>query len=345
MHVWCLVVGIILLSLCVYDIVWTTLSASETGSLTLCIVRFYKWTAHIFRRYKLIHRILRSIGILTFMTSLFVWYLLLWFSFGLIFASVEESIVRASDNGATDYYEKFYFAGYIVFTSGLGDYKPNNTEFRMVTIISNCLGLFLVAITVSYVVSATDAVTKHRHLAARIGGLGNCPIDIISNSWNGTDLKSLEHTMSGIAKDISLCAQLFRRFPIIFNFHNLEMMYTPAVQLTVIDEVLTIMQCCFIENVRVSKLNALQVRTALNSYFDSLQIIGIRNAENVSIPEMPDLTQISDIGIPMFPRNVCYMNFNNEAIKERRRLLHFIINENTRKWNDTKCSRCSCLLD
>ncbi len=339
MRIWSLILGILLLLLCVYDIVWTTLSASETGPMTLRIVRFHKWLSKVFRRMRGVHRILRVIGIMTFLTSLFVWYVMLWFSFGLIFSSVDGSIVRSSDNNPSSHFEKFYFVGYIVFTAGLGDYKPTTIPFQFCTIIANCLGLFLVAITVSYLVTATDAVTKHRHLAARIGGLGKCPVDILRNSWNGQDMKVLDTVFSDLANDITLCAQLFVRFPIIFNFHNIEVFYTPAVKLAVIDEVITIMQCCIKTDVGVANLSILQLKNALDSYFKALHVVGIYENDSEDVPNIPDLSSLQQWGIPMSDMGTCYSNFNKPDCRKRRKLLHFIIKENTRSWQDTKCHR------
>ena len=330
------ILGTIILLLVIYEIMWTTLSASEAGTMTLLIARFYKKISRFVRRKNGKQYILRSLGMFTVITSIFLWYLLLWFGWWLVFTSVDGSVISSGDGHVADYVEKFYYVGYIFFTAGLGDYKPIGYTFQILTAIANFVGIFLVAVTVSYLLNATDAVTKQRHLAGQISALGKSPVDIIMNAWDGKSIRIMENHLFDISRDVILCTQYLTRFPLIFNFHSTEILYSPAIKVAVLDEFITLTECCLVKNVRLSPFTVQHVRKAVEQYLWALKYVGVsyKDLENCETPELEPLHNLTKVGIPILDERECRQNMNKINIVQRRKKLCKMVNEWAHSWKD-----------
>ena len=102
------------------------------------------------------------------------------------------------------------------------DYKPIGSTYQILAVFANATGIILVTITIAYLLSATDAVTRQRQMAGHISALGNSPTSIRVNAWNGNREKvvfikfTLEFYIKG---NHDMCANV-DEFPLIFNFHR-----------------------------------------------------------------------------------------------------------------------------
>ena len=326
--------GVIILLITLYDVMWTTLSASETGPISFAIMTFYKKMSKIFKPLRGVHRILRTIGLATFLTTIFTWYFLFWVGWWMIFMSSPTSVIHAGNGNNADPIEKIYFTGWLIFTAGIGDYKPQTHHFQIITALGNCFGLFLVAITVSYLISATDAVTRQRQLAGQIGALGDSPVQILANAWDGEDIETLDSNLRSLADDISQCAQQLIRFPLIFNFHSIEILYSPVVKIVLLDETLTIIECYFPKKHGLSPLGRIQVRNAVNQYINALKRIGVHNNGTHSVPPLPSMHILKSMNIPLLPDREGLANMCSSDVVDRRKLLQSLVIESTRNWND-----------
>src|SRR5947209_4300037 len=147
MPLWCAVVGISLFSVTFYDMVWTTLSASETGLVSLAVVYVFKYVSYICRTHLGAHWILQGIGVMTFLATICMWYLLTWMSLALIFLTVEGSLISSYTNNPATFFQTIYFTGYTFFTLGLGDFRPTSNFFMLYTAFVSGCGIFLVSIS------------------------------------------------------------------------------------------------------------------------------------------------------------------------------------------------------
>jgi hypothetical protein len=334
--------AIVILSLTFYDITWTCLSASETGPVSFRVMTFYKSLSQIFRPLKGVHHILRAIGLMTFLTTIFIWYLCMWIGWSMIFFTVPGSVVSGTTGNPATYFEKFYFTGWVVFTAGIGDFHPVGNVFLFFTALGNCLGLFMVAITVAYLIGATDAVTRQRQLAGQIAAMGSCPVDVILNTWNGKDIEILDSNLRSLADDISQCAQQLVRFPLIFNFHSVEVLYSPVVKIAVLDETLTIIECFLPKELQLTPLGKRQVRNAINQYFSALARIGVHNGPHHVAPEFHSVDKLKEAGIPTVSSGQYLYNISQTEVTRRRILLKSLVQESTRKWEDVYGGTCAC---
>ena len=328
------IIGVVVFLITFYDIIWTTLSASETGPISFAIMISYKHIGSIFKKLRLVHRILRFLGLLTFITTVLIWYILLWLAWSLIFWSSENNVINAATGSSANKIEKIYFTGWLIFTAGIGDYKPIGYTFQLLTAFANCVGLVMVAITVAYLISATDAVTRQRQLAGQIGALGGSPDQIICNAWNGTNMETLDFNLRSLADDISQSAQQLIRFPLIFNFHSIELLYSPVVKIAVLDEVVTIIQCCIPSEHRLTKLCNIQIRNSIDQYILALKRIGINNEDKIKEPPLPPLQRLTNEHIPIISELDCINNLQEAKVLKRRKLLHCLILESARTWDD-----------
>ena len=295
---------------------------------------FFKHIANIFKHRRGMHRILRAIGLATFLTTVVVWYISFWCGWWMIFMSRKNSVVQSSDNRIADPVEKIYFTGWLIFTAGIGDYRPLGHMFQLITALGNCFGLVMITVTIGYIISATDAVTRQRQLAGQISALGESPTDIITNAWDGEDIETLDSNLRSLADDISQCAQQLIRFPLIFNFHSIEVLYSPAVKIALLDETLTIIDCFLPKKHGLSPLGTIQVRNAVNQYISALKRIGVHDGQKVSIPRIPSVENLRKMGIPLVSDRESKSNICKQDYIDRRRLLKAIVHESSRTWND-----------
>lgn len=334
MPIWCGVIGVALLALTCYDIIWTALSASTSGFLSIWIVRCFKWVRNYCSRTERMHYVLRAIGIFSFLSTIILWYFLLWCSWGFIFLVVEGSIVDTTTNAPASWVETFYYAGFTIFTLGNGDFRPNGTFFQLLTVLATGSGFIMVSVSVTYLYSASDAVIKMRQLAGYLSALGGTPDGIILNAWNGSSLENLNPYLKTISSDIIRCAQQMLRFPLIFNFHSIETTYSSAIRLAALDEVLTIVECCMEDVGGLNKLTFLYLRNAIMQYLMVLKTARLKNFEKLGEPPPPDLAKLRMNGLPILPAPRCHLQLNANDVKERRRLLYSLVKDSSWKWVD-----------
>ena len=334
---WLIIIGVVVLCITAYDILWTILSAAEAGPVSHVIMRFYKRISRMFRRNSLLsHQIVRSIGLFTFITSINVWFLLFWLGWSLIFFATPSSVVLSSDMSSTGYVEKGYFVGYMIFTAGLGDYKPIGSTYQILAVLANATGIILVTITIAYLLSATDAVTRQRQMAGHISALGNSPTSILVNAWNGKEkrLSSLNLPLNSISKEITICAQMLMRFPLIFNFHSIETDYSASIRLATFDEILTIMECAMPSEFHIDKFTMIQCRKTVDQFLMATkEAIGIHFDIEIEVP-VPSLAHLEQAGIPLVSHAQWRHNMKRSHIIERRRLLYKIVSDSARQWSE-----------
>jgi hypothetical protein len=332
---WLILFGIIVLGITSYDILWTILSASEAGSLSYLIMRFYKGITRFFPRHiPFTHNIIRSIGLFSFLTSILVWFILFWLGWSLIFVAVETSIISSYNLARTGVIEKVYYIGYMIFTAGLGDYKPVGSTFQILSVLANATGIILVTITIAYLLSATGAVMRQRQMAGHISAIGSSPIAILINAWNGKDFRGLEKPLSAISRNITVCAQQLLRFPLIFNFHSIEKDYSPTVRLATLDELVTIIECGLPPHLHIDKLVLVQCRKTVDQFLSaSEKAIGIHFDSQYDVP-IPSLENLERNGLPLVPHHQWRFNIQRNNIIKRRRLLYKIVVDSSRQWSE-----------
>jgi len=115
-----LVAGIVILVGAIVDILWTTLwvdggAGPISGRLTTVIWRGLRIVTRDH------NRALSLAGPIILTFTLAMWIGLIWIGWTLIFASESIAVVNSRTGGPADWWGRFYYVAYTMFTDGNGD--------------------------------------------------------------------------------------------------------------------------------------------------------------------------------------------------------------------------------
>jgi hypothetical protein len=235
-------VGALMVGLAVFDALSTTLVVSSAaGPLTSRIGRLW---------WRLVHRLARrpdsrwltSAGPVIAVLTLASWLLLLWGGWTLVFSAASDAVLDDTVGVAADGWARAYFAGFSVFTLGVGDYVPNGAVWQLLTVVAVISGLALTTMSITYLVPVVTAVTQRRQQASTIAGLGTSPHELVLNGWHQRGWGYLEQRLAQLADAISLTAERHRAYPILHYYHSAAPDQELRAQLPVLDDAVTLLQ-------------------------------------------------------------------------------------------------------
>ncbi|MFC6769413.1 potassium channel family protein [Natrinema soli] len=322
-----LTLGVILLIGTIIDLLWTTLWVEGgAGPLTS---RLMVWT---WRSLRLIgtqnSRLLSLSGLLILVLSLGGWVLLLWCGWTLIFAGAENILLDTLNRGPVSWTDRIYFVGYTVFTLGIGDFAPREGIWQVITILATGSGLLFVTLSVTYTLSVLDAVTQKRAFATNISGFGTQSEEIVRTAWNGEEFQGLDLPLNTFVTQLTILTENHKAYPVLHYFHSAQADRSPAVEITVLDEALTLIRFGVPEEHQPSEIVVRSARKSVESYLETLHKTFVDPAD--SPPPSPDLGALSEAGIPTvsneeFERSLDELNM-------RRQTLLGLVESDTRQW-------------
>lgn len=327
MNVGYLVLGAVLLTVAVVDILWTTLwVAGGAGPLTS---RLMVWTWRLLRTIGGRNsRLLSLSGPLIFVLGLGAWIVLLWAGWTFIFASAEAVLTDSLNRGAASWSDLIYFTGYTIFTLGIGDLVPQEGVWQLGTILATASGLLFITLTVTYVLSVLDAVTQKRAFAQNVSGLGAHAAEVIRTSWTGEEFRGLELSLNSLVTELNTLTANHKAYPILHYFHSAQSDQAPVVEIAVLDDALTILEFGVSGQHRPDDLILQNARSSVQSYLALLRSSYVDPSDGD--PPEPDLGALRDAGVPV----VSDEEFASalEELRERRRTLLGLVESDTRQW-------------
>ncbi|MES2733771.1 MAG: potassium channel family protein [Bacteroidota bacterium] len=341
MNYFFLIFGILLSVVVVYDFAHTTLSANGVGWLTGQVSRRL-WKVFLFIcRHKGAHPFFNHSGMVTILANLFTWITLCWVSNALIFLSDPSSVVNAVTHLPATTIETIYFTGNSLATLGMGDFRPNGNFWKLFTVIVSLSGLSILTIAITYLVQVLTAEIGKRQLSLYIATLGGTPQGILLNGWNGQNFSKLEKDFYGLSTMILAYSQNHLAYPILHHFHSSDIKGSSAINLTALDEALTILLLYVPESARAS-LDIGSIRKAMTTYLITLESDFIKPSENL-LP-LPDLSLLRDAGIPLLDEDSALQQ-GYQRLVTRRRLLKALLENDGWLWNDLNRPKFRSELD
>ena len=214
-----LLMGIFLVLFTFLDILFTTFSMEGGGKIT---DYFLKNTWHLFVwicGFNGRNKILNYIGMTMMITLIFIWGFGLWLGVFLIFASNPDSVLQSGTNLPTDLWEKFYYAGYILSTMGLGDLGPSNAYWGIVASFFSFFGLVFITLMVSYALPVLSKIIEKKQFSLFINHIGETPQDLLLYFWNGKDFSNMQRYSKQLQQRILLIGQSHKAYPVLHYFH------------------------------------------------------------------------------------------------------------------------------
>lgn len=232
------VLGAAIIIVTLIDIIWTTLWVDGgagwiTDRLTTGIWR------RILKSGK--ENLMNISGPLILTVTLFTCFFLLWFGATVFFAGDLGAIVHSSSSQSITWYQLPYYSGFVVFTLGIGDFTPQTTFFQITTALFSGIGMLMLTLGASYILSIVSAVVEKMTLARNIMGIGESSVDFLQTIWNGKNFNQLDDVLADLNSQITQYTIQIQAFPLLKYYHSEDIEKATTVAIAVLyDSVLVL---------------------------------------------------------------------------------------------------------
>ncbi len=273
--------GTIIYLLVLLDIIKTTVSVQGGGWLTNVISNNLWKVSLKFSGSNPKSKLLDRTGYLLLILMVALWILLLWVSLLILLLSDPNSIIKSTVSIPADNWEKFYYAGFVLSTVGVGDFTASNNLWRIISDIYSFTGLVFVTMSITYFLSVLNAVINQRRLALCLNSLGANPYDIVEKGWNGKNFNRLVNQASQFSNDIFKHSQNHLAYPVIHYFHSTEKETSIVIQIYKLYEALLILRYGVKENLQP---HPQELESLFNAFENYVQIVKrLSNTRNKGI--------------------------------------------------------------
>lgn len=332
--------GVILIVVTVLDALWTTVTAAGGGPLTRSLSRLIWQGALRLHHRRQNHRLLIVAGAAILLAILTMWIVLLWTGYVLLFSVEPGALVHSQSGAAATFWERVYFTGFTIFTLGIGDIVPQGALWRVITSLASLNGLFLITLSITYLVSVLSAVVAKRQLAGTIANLGMSPQEIVLQSLTSDRPGDLIQHLIQLIPMIEQHTQRHLAFPVLHFFHSNQPRAAVAPRLAALDEALLLLKSG-VDEENVPPAEALiPARRAVAAFLDTLQELFI--AHPPTPPPAPDTSALQKHGLSTTPDRLARAAGRTA---DRRRMLEVLVQDDGWTWNDVSASSDDRLSD
>ncbi len=327
--------GALLVAFTLFDALWTTIAPHGAGPLSKRLARGW-WAASLW-----IHRRVGAHGLLSFagpallVVAFLVWVGLLWAGWLLLFSAEPGSVVASASDAPADLAGRVYYVGFVLFTLGTGDYVPVGGTWEVLSAVASLSGLFVVTLSITYVLSVVSAVAAKRQLAGSIHSLGETATDLVCRAWDGSGFSGLDQHLPSLASALEHHNQQHLAFPLVHYFHSGDRRTALGPAVAVLDDALLILAEGVEPHMRPARAVVEPTRRTVQGFLETLSDAFITPAD--AAPPVPDLAVVASAGIPTgtggnFERAV-------ERAGYRRRLLRGLVEDGGWSWSGVESGR------
>ena len=334
MNIFLLILGFTLLAVTFVDALWTTVIPRGAGPISSAVCRaisaLAKRTPHPLRR-----KLLPVAGSVSMLVVIFGWVAMLWLGWWVLFCADPGSIMHTKTGVEPGHIDRAYFTGYTLFTLGMGDFVPKSSGWQLVTVVSSFSGLFLVTLSITYLLAVLSAAIQKRQLAAMIRDLGADPVSVLIEAWGDKGFDRLVGKFSStLSPMIHLQAQRLLEYPVIHYFHSNKAEASLAIGIATLDEAFTMIAHAVAAEGRPHPSDILHARRAIGSLLSMLES---RYPRLTCVnPPLPDVTRLAEAGIPLAPPDELEQAIAD--LSPRRRLLRGFVEDAGWQWQDVLTS-------
>ena len=319
------VAGSALVVLVLLDALLTTLAAGAgAGPLTNLLTRS-AWRASLaaHRRDHEGSR-LRYAGTVLLLLTVLVWVLVLWLGWTLVLlgSGAVESSQTTQQAGVADV---VYYAGFTLFTLGVGDFVATTPGWRVVTAAASYNGLFLVTLGITYLLSVVGAAVDRRAMAVRIHALGHSSEQIVARGWTGQSFSSaFVQQLVALSGDIATLAEKHLAYPVLHYFHSGGRDAAASLAIAHLDGAMLLLREGVDVDARPDDSATAPVRELIDRYLTTVGTSVVVNRSEA--PRAPSLAPLAAAGLPVVDAD----RFAEAVAREhdrRRTLLQLVHND------------------
>lgn len=323
--------GFLLLTLVVFDLLFTALSPNGAGFITGRLAKGL-WKFFLFlNRNTGSHKVLEFAGAVITAIVLVNWLLLIWTACTVMIYSDEKSVMNMETNTPAGLVSKIYFTGYTLSTMGNGDMEPGDGFWEFFTALFSFSGLILISIAITYLIPVLSAEIEKRRLSVYITTLGCSATEIIENNWNGQDAKGLEVHFGRLTPMIIAHAQNHNAYPILHFYHTSDKKEAFVLNITNLDEAITLMLLHIPEAQRPRNAETYPLRKAISNYLITIKRAHVSPAKET--PEIPDWRSVEKFNIPCC-KDQAAIAAHYQQLQDRRKALLGLVKDDGWQWED-----------
>lgn len=327
------VAGVLLLVTVAFDALATTLAVrAGAGPLT-------RWTTQMLWRLVLrLHRrtghrgslLLAIAGPALLVFTVLTWVVLLWAGWTLVFLGQEGSVVQSRTNQPADVLEVMYYVGFTVFTLGVGDYVASTDLWRLVTSVAAFTGLFLITLSITYLVSVVSAVVQKRAIALQVHALGDTAGKITARGWAGDAFSAgfVQHLVT-LTGRLAETAEQHLAYPVLNFFHSEDRQTATPLAIAALDEAMLMNSAGVASEARLPASVTEPVREIITRYLDTATPAA-GAAVDVDPPPVPDLSTVAAAGVPVVAETVFIAAVHEQG--QRRQALRQLVEGTAWPW-------------
>lgn len=290
--------GLVLVVVVFVDALTTTLSVSHgAGAMTRRI------TGLAWKGMLRLHRqdsgsaLLGTAGPLLLVGTVLLWVALLWAGWTLVLLSGSPGVVQSSTGAAAGPADVIYYAGFTVFTLGVGDFVATSPVTRVATAVASFTGLFLITLAITYLLSVVSAVVTRRAIAVQIGALGSSPGEIVAAGWDGHAFSSAwEQHLVDLTGQLATSAEQHLAYPVLHFFHSRSRDTSAPVAVAHLDEAMLLIEAAVDPAAQPGASTVAPARIVVGRY---LETTGSAAGPSTGVPPEPDLSALRRAGVPL----------------------------------------------
>ncbi len=321
--------GVLLLALVVADAVVTAVTAGAGGGpLTRSIARRVPRVLARLSGGDGTSRLLAACGPAVLVTTFVVWTALLWGGWTLVFCASDGAVLDARTSAPASIVGRVYFAGYVVFTLGVGDLVPGDGSWQVLTAVASLLGLALVTLAITYLVSLVSAAVSRRVLARQVTALGRSGAQLVLLHWDGSALDpGLDDRLQVLSQQVLQTTEQHLAYPVLHTFHASDPDAAAPRALAVLDDALLLLSAGVAPSARPSRAALQALRAALEHYASTVTATG---RGPVPPPPPPPLEVLREAGVPVVDLHA--WEAAQQAHEERRYKVAELVAADTWAW-------------
>lgn len=325
-------IGVLLVLAVMLDMFWTTLTTRGSGLATMVISRGLQRMMPPLRQLFGSRIPLVVAGPTTLLVLGVFWIGTLWGGWVLIFSGLHQGVVNAQTQMPANVSELVYYVGFTLSTLGVGDFQPQGTAARVLTALAAFNGLALVTLIITYALPVVSAAISRRQVAFSISMLGQSPIAVLDNTWNGTDFHLLETTLDRLEMPLIQSTEQRLAYPVVDGFFSQDASLSLHLQLAILDEALTLASTGLAEHCQPEHFTIERARKVIAYYL----------ASSPSASRHPDVPRLSNAALQDWARRTTGISVRSpiefEAqlaqLSERRRTLHLLVLRDGWHWDE-----------
>lgn len=252
------VVGSVVLVAVVVDVFATVVRPDGSGFLATTLSRHVWGLALAWHRRRPSHGVLAAWGVVAVALMPVAWMLSMWGGWTLIFHGSDDAVLVDASRRPADGWGRLYFAGFSLFTSGLGDLVPGGAPWQVATVVASAMGLGLVTLAITFLVPVVQAANDRRALARRIHQIGGSTEEILRRHHDAG-----RHTLATLVADVppalTKLAIQHDSYPVLDHLHS------PDVRQALMPRLATLHDACVIARSDLGGVDRVRVEAVVGA--------------------------------------------------------------------------------